>query len=58
MRGRVGMHFDEEGDAVAALTGAGFAEAALHRGSEVSDASGAGSVRVIEASTAAPSRRG
>jgi O-methyltransferase involved in polyketide biosynthesis len=51
VRGPVRMHFAEEAEAVAALTGAGFAEATLHHGSEVSNASGADSVRVIEAST-------
>jgi O-methyltransferase involved in polyketide biosynthesis len=51
VRGHVGMHFDEEDEAVAALTKAGFTEAILHRGSEISEASGAGGIRVIEAST-------
>jgi O-methyltransferase involved in polyketide biosynthesis len=51
VRGRVEMHFADEGAAIAALTGAGFATAVLHRGSEASDARGAGSVRVLEAST-------
>ena len=53
MRGGVTMHFDEEAEAVAALTEAGFATATLHRGSEVSAAEGAGNIRVIEASTRA-----
>ena len=51
VRGRVGMHFDEEAEALAALAAAGFAEATLHRGSEASDADGADGVRVIEATT-------
>jgi O-methyltransferase involved in polyketide biosynthesis len=51
VRTPVEMHFDDEAAAVAALTGAGFASAVLHRGSEVSGASGADGVRVIEAST-------
>jgi O-methyltransferase involved in polyketide biosynthesis len=51
VRGRVQMHFADEAEAVAALRDAGFAAATLHCGSEVSNASGAGSVRVIEAST-------
>jgi O-methyltransferase involved in polyketide biosynthesis len=49
VRGRVEMHFDDEADAVAALTRAGFAAAALHRGSEASYRRGTDSVRVIEA---------
>jgi O-methyltransferase involved in polyketide biosynthesis len=52
VRTPVEMHFDDEAAAVAALTGAGFATAVLYRGSEVSGANGADSVRVIEASTA------
>jgi O-methyltransferase involved in polyketide biosynthesis len=57
VRGRVEMHFQDEPGAVAALTEAGFAEAVLHRGSEVSEAPGAGSVHVIEASTTPAPRR-
>jgi hypothetical protein len=53
VRGGVAMHFDQEADAVAALTEAGFATATLHRGSEASDAEGADNIRVIEAGTRA-----
>jgi O-methyltransferase involved in polyketide biosynthesis len=49
VRGSVEMHFEHEADAAAALTNAGFAAATLHSGTEISDARGAGSVRVIEA---------
>ncbi len=55
VRGGVTMHFDEAPDAVAALSAAGFGEAVLHRGSEVSDAEDAGNVRVVEASTGSSS---
>jgi O-methyltransferase involved in polyketide biosynthesis len=59
VRGPVEMHFGDEDTAIVALTGAGFATAVLHRGSEVSDSRGAGSVRVIEATTEeAPPPRG
>jgi O-methyltransferase involved in polyketide biosynthesis len=58
VRGRVQMHFSEEAEAVPALQGAGFADATLRRGSEVSNASGADSVRVIEASTPVAPRLG
>jgi O-methyltransferase involved in polyketide biosynthesis len=50
VRGPVEMHFDDEGEAISALIRAGFAEASLHLGSETSDAKGANSIRVIEAS--------
>jgi O-methyltransferase involved in polyketide biosynthesis len=50
VRGPVEMHFDDEGEAISALTRAGFAEARLHLGSEVLDAKSANSIRVIEAS--------
>jgi O-methyltransferase involved in polyketide biosynthesis len=49
VRGHVEMHFEDEADAVAALIDAGFAAATLHSGAEISDARGAGGVRVIEA---------
>jgi O-methyltransferase involved in polyketide biosynthesis len=58
VRGEVELHFAEEAEAIAALAGAGFAESALHRGSEVSGDAGAGSVRVVEASTADAQPRG
>jgi O-methyltransferase involved in polyketide biosynthesis len=51
VRGRVEMHFDDEAEAIAVLTGAGFARADLHRGSEVLETEGARNVRVIEALT-------
>jgi O-methyltransferase involved in polyketide biosynthesis len=49
VRGRVLIHFDHESEAIEALVAAGFADASLHRGTEISDAPGAGAVRVIEA---------
>ena len=49
VRGRVEMHFEDEGQALEALAQAGFGEAFLHRGSEVSDARSADAIRVIEA---------
>ncbi len=55
VRGQVEMHFEDEQQALAALADAGFAEAALRSGTEVSDERGAGSVRVVEASTGRPS---
>ena len=52
VRGRVEMQFDNETEALRALEAAGFAEAYLHRGSDVSDAPATESIRVIEARTA------
>jgi O-methyltransferase involved in polyketide biosynthesis len=52
VRGDVRMHFEDEDAALAALGAAGFADSAVHRGSEVSDTGGAASIRVIESSTA------
>jgi O-methyltransferase involved in polyketide biosynthesis len=49
VRGRVEMHFDDEGEVLAALAEAGFEEAELHSGAEVSEESGAASVHVLEA---------
>jgi O-methyltransferase involved in polyketide biosynthesis len=51
VHGDVRMHFDDEAAALAALAAAGFGDAAVHRGSEVSDTRGAASIRVIESST-------
>jgi O-methyltransferase involved in polyketide biosynthesis len=51
VRGEVRMHFEDEAAALAALSAAGFADAAVHRGSAVSDTRGAASIRVIESST-------
>jgi O-methyltransferase involved in polyketide biosynthesis len=51
VRGDVRMHFDDEKAALAALRSAGFAEAVVHRGTEIADTRGAASIRVIESST-------
>jgi len=51
VRSDVRMHFDDEAAALTALRAAGFAEAAVHRGSEISDTRGAATIRVIESST-------
>jgi len=51
IRGDVRLHFEDEREALAALRSAGFAEAAVHRGSDVSDTRGAASIRVIESGT-------
>lgn len=51
VRGRVSMHFEDADEAASAVREAGFAEATLHRGTEVSDAHGADAVRVLEALT-------
>ncbi len=57
VRGRVHFHFDRAATAEAALTGAGFAQATLHRPAELADelpgmrAPGADLVRVVEART-------
>ena len=42
VRGDVRMHFDDERAALARCRSAGFAEAAVHRGTEVSETRGAG----------------
>ena len=51
VRGQVGFHFADRAEAVAALKGAGFADAVLRSGSEASRAPGARSIHVIEAET-------
>jgi O-methyltransferase involved in polyketide biosynthesis len=49
VRGGVEMHFEDEAETLTALADAGFPEAALYSGTEVSDERGAGSVSVVEA---------
>ena len=49
VRGPVELHYDDEADALAALAAAGFSEANLHPGAEISGSRGARYVRVVEA---------
>lgn len=51
VRGRVRMHFDDEAEALGAARAAGFGDAVLHRGTEVSEERGADAVRVLTART-------